>query len=142
MNSAFYILLFVVVGLPMWYLTTTTYRAALPYDFVDQTFESMQNAQFGINVEVVNFDESIEKPTNLFSTGTVLVNLILGCKICQALNPHFIKDKNDQSQFQIRSSVREPTRIELEAAEKSGSIEGTKMTFFLLNLKSIDQIII
>lgn len=61
-NAIFYIAYFAIIGLPIWYLTTTTYRAALPYDQVDATFHAMQHARFRINLEVIALQDNDNKP--------------------------------------------------------------------------------
>ena len=59
-NAVYYIVFFAIIGLPIWYLTTTTYRAALPYEDVDQKFIEMQEAMFKINLQITFLTENAD----------------------------------------------------------------------------------
>ncbi len=48
--------MFVVIGLPIWFLTTTTYRATLPFDEIDEIAYN-KNLEFLIKIELINFNK-------------------------------------------------------------------------------------
>ena len=46
---------FVVIGVPIWMLTTTTYRATLPFDEIDEiSFD--KNLEFSVNIELIQLN--------------------------------------------------------------------------------------
>ncbi|CAF0806895.1 unnamed protein product [Brachionus calyciflorus] len=60
-NTIYYILVFVIVGLPIWFFTTSTYRASLPFDSIDKLTESLQKIDFKIQVELIHFNKDISQ---------------------------------------------------------------------------------
>lgn len=96
----------------MWYFTTTTYRAALPYDHVDTVFESMQNGRFRIDLDVIVLDNSHLTQIN-----------DLNKKLVEILN-----QKTD-GQFVFNSQVRKSNQREIDAVSKSSSIQGLKFEY-------------
>ena len=56
-NSLFYILVMTLFGLPMWFLTTSTYRAPLPFEKIGE-ISSMKNLHVNINFELVFFNKN------------------------------------------------------------------------------------
>lgn len=59
LNAVYYILYFAILGLPMWYLTTTTYRAPLPFDQIDEVYSAVNSLKFQIKLELIQFNEQI-----------------------------------------------------------------------------------
>ncbi len=51
-NTAYYAIVFVLIGVPIWYLTTTTYRASLPFDQIDK-MSSMAYIEYQANLELI-----------------------------------------------------------------------------------------
>ena len=55
-STCYYVFMFVVIGLPIWFLTTTTYRATLPFDEIDEITYN-KNLEFLIKIELINFNK-------------------------------------------------------------------------------------
>jgi hypothetical protein len=49
----------VVIGLPIWYFTTTTYRADLPFSVIEELKTSQ--IEFSISIDLIFFGQKIEK---------------------------------------------------------------------------------
>ncbi len=47
----------VIIGLPIWFLTTSTYRASLPFDSID-VISSMKNLKIKVNFDLVFFNQN------------------------------------------------------------------------------------
>lgn len=112
-----------MIGLPIWYLTTTTYRASLPYDQVDAAFDTMQNIQFRINLEIVSLND---KPS------ASLVN-DLNQKLIEVLNKSIQKKEifwvlsitlklSIYFYFKIKTKLNSCLPVELESQVKKKSI--------------------
>lgn len=56
-SSIYYILVFIFIGLPIWYATTTTYRANLPFADIANISETL--IEFKYTFELVFFDKSL-----------------------------------------------------------------------------------
>lgn len=50
--------MFVVIGLPIWFLTTTTYRATLPFDEIDDISYN-KNLEFLMKIELIHFNRQL-----------------------------------------------------------------------------------
>ena len=48
-----------VFGLPIWFLTTSTYRASLPFDSISE-ISSMRQLEIQINIDLVYFNKNDE----------------------------------------------------------------------------------
>jgi len=55
-NIAYYLIVFIVIGLPIWFLTTSTYRAPLPFDEIDE-ISSIKKLQYKTQIEVIHLNE-------------------------------------------------------------------------------------
>lgn len=51
--------MFVIIGLPIWVLTTSTYRASLPFDSIDQLSKSLNKIEFKVKIEIINFNKDL-----------------------------------------------------------------------------------
>lgn len=49
-------IVFIVIGLPIWFLTTSTYRAPLPFDEIDE-ISSIQKLQYKTQIELIDLNE-------------------------------------------------------------------------------------
>ena len=59
-NTAYYIVFFAIIGLPIWYATTTTYRAALPFDEIEQLAASISSRlSLRVNIELVSLGSGV-----------------------------------------------------------------------------------
>lgn len=58
-NTIFYILFFVILGLPIWFLTTSTYRASLPFDSIESI--SLVKIDYQIRFEIIYFGNGVEQ---------------------------------------------------------------------------------
>ncbi|RNA16532.1 GPI transamidase component PIG-S-like [Brachionus plicatilis] len=58
-NTIYYIVVFVLIGLPIWIFTTSTYRASLPFDSIDQLAKSLNRIEYKINIEIINFNDEL-----------------------------------------------------------------------------------
>ena len=107
LNAVYYIIVFVVIGVPIWCLTTTTYRASLPFDKIDE-INSMEKFEIGIKLNLVHFDTKLNE--NKLKTD-----------LEQAIN-------NDMPiiglTFNFEANIRKADSNELNLAEKSNKIEG------------------
>jgi hypothetical protein len=52
------VLVFVVLGVPIWIFTTTTYRASLPFDEIDQ-ISANKKLDFLVNIQFVHFSNEL-----------------------------------------------------------------------------------
>lgn len=68
-------MVFVIVGLPIWVLTTSTYRASLPFDSIDQLSKSLNRIEFKINIEIINFNKDLSE--NILTTAISDLNIRL-----------------------------------------------------------------
>ncbi len=48
--------MFIVIGLPIWFLTTSTYRASLPFDEIDE-ISSIKKLQYKTHIELIDLNE-------------------------------------------------------------------------------------
>lgn len=48
-------IVFVLLGLPIWIFTTTTYRASLPFDEIDE-ISSNKKLDFLVNIQFIHFN--------------------------------------------------------------------------------------
>jgi hypothetical protein len=85
-NTLYYIILFGVFGLPIWYFTTSTYRAPLPFNEIYE-ISSLKDIGFEISFDLVYVKNDIstdelknikDKLINEFEKGMFLsINLII-----------------------------------------------------------------
>jgi hypothetical protein len=57
-SSIYYIFIFIFIGLPIWYATTTTYRADLPFADIANISETI--IKFKYHFELVFFDKNLD----------------------------------------------------------------------------------
>lgn len=109
-NSIFYVAIFVVIGLPIWYVTTTTYRASLPFSEIDDVASMLYNSriEFKFDFEFVHYNPE--------TTKFKLENF----------DEKFIDEMNKQApvglSFSYSGSSRGHLKNELEHAEASKTI--------------------
>jgi hypothetical protein len=46
---------FIIIGLPIWFLTTSTYRAPLPFDEIDE-ISSIKKLQYNCQIELIDLN--------------------------------------------------------------------------------------
>lgn len=54
-NTFYYLMVFIVLGVPIWYLTTSTYRATLPFESIDKISASLKKIDYQIKLQIVYF---------------------------------------------------------------------------------------
>ena len=61
-NTCYYLFMFIVIGLPVWYITTTTYRAPLPFDQIDE-ISFNKDFEFLLKIELISFNKQLSDDT-------------------------------------------------------------------------------
>ena len=109
LNAVYYIFVFVAIGVPIWCLTTTTYRAALPFDEIDQ-INARETLELSIKFSLIylNHQTKPEKLTN---------------ELEELLNEE-TKKSTIGLVFNYLVNGRQADSIELKAAENAQKIEG------------------
>jgi len=110
LNAAYYLFVFVVIGVPIWCLTTTTYRASLPFDEIDQ-INARDSLEISIKFNLVYL--SPEKKLEKIST--------LKHELEELLND---EKPTIGLAFSYLINFCQADSIELSASEKSNKIEG------------------
>ena len=66
LNAVYYLFVFVVIGVPIWCLTTNTYRASLPFDEIDQiNAKDTLDISIKFNLIYLSTEKKLEKFTKL-----------------------------------------------------------------------------
>ena len=110
LNAVYYLFVFVVIGVPIWCLTTTTYRASLPFDEIDQiNARDTLDINIKFNLIYLSTEKKLEKFTKLKEELEELLNddkATIGLAFSYLIN------------------FRQADSNELSASQKSNKIEG------------------
>lgn len=56
-NTAYYIFIFVIIGLPIWYFTVSTYRSTLPFDEIER-ISNINKFEFKVRYELISNNDN------------------------------------------------------------------------------------
>lgn len=66
-NSSFYLAIFLLIGVPIWYFTTSTYRASLPFNEIDDVGSMLLNNQLELRFDFEIIQSRDERSLNDFN---------------------------------------------------------------------------
>lgn len=102
-NAAYYIFIFVIIGLPIWYFTVSTYRSSLPFNEIDR-LSGLDKFELQVKFDLIS-----NSPSDL---DTEFLNLM-------SQNMH----DNDGMVFDFKATSRKYTQVERDHALASKNIE-------------------
>lgn len=110
LNAFYYIFVFLVIGVPIWCLTTTTYRAALPFDEIDSIYTAKK---LDVNIKINLIYLSEVKDDKLSTIKNDFEEIINNDKPSSGLT------------FDFKVNVRKSCNNEMNSVEQSNKIEGS-----------------
>jgi GPI-anchor transamidase subunit S len=129
-NTLYYISIFVLIGVPIWLMTTTTYRATLPFDEINE-ISNLNFIKLRTKFEIVQSSTFINKDDLLFELSQESPNEMTNLNINYDIT---VRGMNQKEKELIKNSLK----LE-DFDDQTGEVDSNTLKIFILNEETLKK---